>query len=713
MAALIRTATIAGLVVAAVSFPFAAIAGLTAKVGADEVTTSSEQLRDTAPAQVTKVYASDGTTLITQFFEEYRAPVPLAAMALGVRQAIVAAEDARFYDHHGVDLKGVARAFVANRQAGSVSQGASTLTMQYVRNAMRDSARTPDEALAATERTPARKFREIRLAISLEGRLSKDQILERYLNVAYFGHRAYGISAAAEIYFSKRPADLTLAESATLAGLVQAPSSYDPALNPNAAVERRNYVLDRMTELGYVDAPESLVAKGQSLTLKLSNPANDCSSVNSGHNDWGFFCDFFKSWWMRQPVFGTSPEERLDTLRRGGYSVITSLDPKVQAAAREHLVDKEKTTSSFAHGMVTVEPGTGRVTAMAVNRVYSLDQSGNGPSTVTGQSRALGSYPNTVAPLLGGGDLPGYQAGSTFKMFTMLAALEQASPLSTNYFAPRSYRSIYPSGRGEPASCGGRWCPSNASGKMTGKHTMWSGFGQSVNTYFVQVEQKAGADKVVGMAQRLGLQWHTDIDRLQSSPAKAAGWGAFTLGVADTTPLEMASAYATVAADGRYCAPSPIRSITGPGGTAVKGAEPQCRQSVAREVARAAADAARCTTGYKSTLGDCGSWSTAPRVYPLVGRPVAGKTGTTDSTRAAWFVGFTPQLAAASFIADPDNPFHRVGDANSWKPVQSVGETLRDALAGTPVVDFTPPPTSLVGPPKPLPAARAGDTSRH
>jgi membrane peptidoglycan carboxypeptidase len=231
---------------------------------------------------------------------------------------------------------------------------------------------------------------------------------------------------------------------------------------------------------------------------------------------------------------------------------------------------------------------------------------------------------------------------------------------------------------------------------MTGVQTMWSGFGMSVNTFFVQLEQAVGAERVVRMAENLGLTWHTDVDRLMASPEKANGWGAFTLGVSDTTPLEMANAYATIAADGVYCEASPVTSITDSSGQPVAAGNPNCRQAVRPEVARAAVDATRCVTGYKAAAGSCGSWSTASGVYPAVGRPVGGKTGTTDETRAAWFVGITPDLAAASFIADPDNPFHVAGDGNSPKPINAVSGLLRRGLAGVPVRDFARP-TALVG----------------
>jgi membrane peptidoglycan carboxypeptidase len=708
-APLVRAGLIVGVVLAAVTYPLAALAGLGAKAGAGLVGRLPTELRVAPQAQTTYVYAADGKTLLTMFYEEHRRYTPIEQISPYIQQAIVAAEDARFFEHHGVDVRGIVRAFVANRAAGGVSQGASTLTMQYVRIALRDGAQTPAEAIAATEQTTQRKIREMRLATRLEEQLSKTQILERYLNAAYFGHRAYGVFAAAQIFFSKAPKDLTLGEAATLAGLVQAPSTYDPAgTDRGPATERRNYVIDRMVGLGYVSPQAAAQAQKQPIRLKLSTPPNDCISVSRKHNSWGFFCDFFKTWWLSQPAFGASVGEREDQLRRGGYRVVTSLDPKVQTLAQRNVLKNLSYKSQYANGAVFVEPGTGQVRAMAVNRVYSLDQRHNGPNTDRAKrGKVPSNYPNTVNPLLGGGDLPGYQAGSTFKLFTLLAALDAGFKMSKSFYAPQRYRSKYLAGPGEPSSCGGRWCPQNASGSMTGRQNMWTGFGKSVNTYFVQLEQAVGADRVVRMAERLGLTWRTDVDKMMASPGRAKTWGAFTLGVADTTPLEMANAYATAAADGKYCEPTPVISITDRDGkpatytpdgarSAVEIAQPRCTQAVSKAAARAAVDAARCVTGYRAARGSCGSWSTGSAAYPMIRRPFAGKTGTTDNTRTAWFIGFTPELAGASFVADPDNPRNAVGDRFYNDPIEVVAHTIRDALAGKPVRHFTPPPASIL-----------------
>jgi membrane peptidoglycan carboxypeptidase len=598
-----------------------------------------------------------------------------------MQQAIVAGEDTRFYQHGGVDPRGVLRALVANGGGGQVSQGASTLTMQYVRNVRKEDPNlNPQERVDATADTLTRKVQEMRYAIALEKRLSKRQILERYLNIAYFGNGAYGISSASHGYFSKSPSELTLAEAGLLAGLVQSPDTNNPVSgNRAAALDRRSYVLDSMVKMKAISPAQAQAAKAETLTLHPRVTPNDCTAVPKEHNDWGFFCDYLTQWWDKQPAFGSNPQERLDALREGGYSIVTSLDPGTQAAALEQSLSVYGYGEGRALPMAVVQPGTGRITAMAVNRHYSLaGNSGNH------------NYPNTTAQLVGGaGGIDGYQAGSTFKMFTMLAALESGRSLSTGFNSPSPFVTRWPaSGAG---TCGGYWCPVNDNPKwMDGNRTMWNGFGRSVNTYFVWLEQEIGPQKAVAMAERLGIRFRADVDT-QMASNRAASWGAFTLGVADTTPLDLANAYATVAADGNYCEPLPVLSITDANGASVPAGRPTCHRVISADVARAATDAARCPVNQQSSYGKCDG-ATAPNAGAIFGpRPLAGKTGSSEHNATETFVGFTPQLAAAGIAANPDNPNDFVGDGVAGNVDTAVARTMAAGLQGQPSRDFLGP----------------------
>lgn len=672
---------LAGLVLAAAALPAALAFG----IGFSNLSTPYSELPNTLrtppTAQRSNLYANDGTTLITSFYQEDRVDVPLHEVAPVMRQAIVAAEDVRFYQHSGVDLRGVARAFTVNKRDGRTRQGASTLTMQYVRNVLSSDPRlTEAQRVAATEVTTVRKLQEMRYALALERELDKEQILTRYLNIAYFGAGAYGIAAASKRYFSRSPADLTLAQAALLAGLVRSPDSDDP-INGDAdsAVARRSYVLERLVESGQVPADVAAAARAEPLQLQPSETPNDCTGVPDAHNDWGFFCDWFTRWWSSHSAFGATADERQRTLRRGGFSIVSSLDPGVQRATTEQVLKIYRPTDAEAVPTAVVQPGTGRVLAMSVNRAYSVQDNPVGQK----------NRPNTVNQLVaGGGAIEGYQGGSTFKLFTMLAALESGLPLSTDFVAPTQLLTRFPV-TGE-ASCDGHWCPTNASpASMDGPRTMWSAFGRSVNTYFAWLTEKVGADRVVEMAERLGIVLRADSDaKLARYGAK--NWGPFTLGVAATTPLDLATAYATVAAEGTWCAPLPVVSITDSGGRPVDAAKPDCRQVLDPDVARAATDAARCPVGDQSMYGRCDG-ATAPGLRAKLGRPVAGKTGSSERYETETVVAFTPQLAIASMAANPDDPRIAVGQAVQARMVDAVGEVLAVALRDQPIRDFVPP----------------------
>src|SRR5436305_4589001 len=377
-----------------------------------------------------------------------------------MQQAMVAAEDTRFYQHGGVHRRGVARAFVANQSAGGTSQGASTLTMQYVREAISYSATSPQEVVDATSDTPVRKIREMRYALALEKQLTKQQILNRYLNIASFGGGAWGVYAASQVFFRKVPTDLTIGEAALLAGLVQAPTTYSPltADGLKRALERRNnYVLPSMVKMKYITEAQKNEAIKAPLNIVGKPTPNGCTQVPN--NSWGFFCDYLYRWWLQQPAFGADPYERENRLKAGGYKIVTSLDVNAQASAMKNITSQRNIGSSDALMLAGVEPNTGRIQLMAVNRTYSNDQNGNGKNTDPAKQRAgvPGNYPKTTLPLLSEG---GYQFGSTFKMFTMLAALSRGMPLATTINTTNPYVSPIYTVDG-PAACPGthKYCP--------------------------------------------------------------------------------------------------------------------------------------------------------------------------------------------------------------------------------------------------------------
>ncbi len=695
---------LAGLVLALAALPGGLLGGFAARAALGAYADLPDALRTPVQPQRSYLYANDGTTLITTFYDVNRTDVSLDEIAPVMRQAIIAAEDRRFYSHGGADLRGIARALVANVKGGGTEQGGSTLTMQYVRNVLKtDPNRTPEERQAATEQTVGRKLQEIRYANALEQSLSKDEILNRYLNIAYFGSGAYGVAAAGQRYFGKAPADLTLGEAALLAGLVQSPDAYSPIDgDKDQALARRGYVLDAMAETGAITPQQAAAAKTEPLTLRPTAQPNGCTATAQGHDDWGFFCDYLRRWWLTQPAFGSTPEEREQALRRGGYRVVTTLDPEIQQTAQEQATKVYGYGNKRALPIAAVEPGTGRVLAMAVNRHYSLDANPDGQA----------NHPNTVNPLISGGaSVDGYQAGSTFKMFTMLAALEAGKPLSTGFDAPSRLPTRYASD--DEGNCDGTWCPANANPQwMDGYRMMWDGFGRSVNTYFVWLAEQVGEDKVVEMAQRLGITFRADSDAAFARD-NAANWGAFTLGVAATTPLDLANAYATVAAEGTYCTPLPVVSVTAPDGGAVDVAQPSCKRVLEPDVARAATDAARCPVGQQSAFDQCNG-GTATAVDRIVGRPVAGKTGSSERNATETFVGYTPQVAVAGIAANPDDVTDLVGSAVQAKVIDAVARTIKTALAGKPVADFTSPSRALVGDPqRPQPPRRTEPDRRE
>jgi membrane peptidoglycan carboxypeptidase len=695
---------LAGVAVAAAVFPVAALAGLLAREGVERFDELPQELTVLDAPQVTYLYASDGTTQLTAMYDENRRNISLDEIPQVMIDAVLSAEDRNFYEHIGVDIRGIARAFVANLDAGETTQGASTVTQQFVRLALTYFADHPQEIVEATEETNARKIREARLAMAVEKQMSKDEILERYLNLAYYGEGAYGIFAASQVYFGKRPMDLEVHEAALLAGIIKAPSDFSPASESRvpAATERRDWVIDQMAEVGVITPAEAAEAKAIPVEARAERQPNEC--VSTAENHWGFFCDFFFRWWMEQEAFGATPWERERRLKGGGYHIVTTIDIEIQQSMKDHVETYLPTAGDQPHALMlaAIEPGTGKVRGMATNRNFSLDEADNGRHSDPAKRAAglSGTYPNTTNPLIsGGGDIRGYQGGSTAKLYTMIAGLEAGLPLDHTIRSPHRVTTRFPVEPGESSSaCGNRWCPANYSTAVAGIYNMWTGFSASINTYFAQLIQAVGADAVVDAAERMGVKFRDPSDARLAETTTPLGWGAFTLGVAATTPLDLANSYATVSAEGIHCEPIPVEEIRTAGGSSLDLARPDCRRALQRDVALAAVDAGRCVVSTRSHFDECRAAGTArfvpaaafPATTGVIAQPVWGKTGTSDGERTYSFVLSTKQLTIAGQMADPDyaETTERMS-SNLVRP--AVTYSLRDAMAGKESQDWARP----------------------
>jgi membrane peptidoglycan carboxypeptidase len=606
----------AGILAALLMLPIACTAGVGARDSAEWFQAMPSELSTPPLAQRSRILAADGSLLATFYFEN-RVEVRLDQVAPAARQAVLAIEDSRFYEHGALDAKGTVRALVNNVQSGSVTQGGSGLTQQYVKNVLFESAETDAQRKAALEVSPARKLRELRYAMALEKVLSKDEILRRYLNIAYFGDGAYGIEAAARRYFGKPAARLTLAQAATLAGVVRYPYAYNPRLHPGAARKRRDTVLDRMVELGWVRPAAARAAARQPLGLRVHDTPNGCVTSKAP-----YFCDYVQREILGNSVFGRTQGERLRLLQRGGLTIRTTLDWRAQRAA-QRAVDRHvppRNSARKAAAEALVEPGTGEIKGMVIDRKL-------GPDKQRGKT-----WINFAADQSHGSSI-GMPSGSTFKVFTLAAALNEGLPFGERLMAPREY---VPTGFRD---CSGDSVNSTTSlgnaadGEGGKKFSILTGTHHSVNTFFLALEKKVGLCDTVRMAERLGMR------QANGKPLKQVP--SLTLGSNDVSPVRMAAAYAAFAARGTYCSPIATESITDAAGKSLRVPGADCRQAVRKGVADAVSHVLRgvLTEGTGAGLG--------------IGRPAAAKTGTADEYRAAWFAGYTPDLAAAVWVGDP------------------------------------------------------------
>jgi membrane peptidoglycan carboxypeptidase len=608
------TAAFMGTLAASLTVPLIGAGAITLREASDYWDHLPSELPTQPLPQRSVILAADGSK-IAEFYSENRVLVPLSEVPDVVKDALISIEDSRFYEHAGVDVRGTTRALLSNLTSDS-TQGGSTLTQQYVKQVLADAATSKKELEAVTSRTSyMRKLREAKLARSLEDRLTKDQILEGYLNIAYFGDGAYGIGTAARHYFDKEVGDLSLAQAALLAGLVKNPTGYDPTDYKSEAIERRNIVLFRMHQLGKISDTEYNRAKNAPLRLRITTPANGCHA-----SKYPFFCQYVKQQLENDPVFGETAEARQQRLFRGGMVIRTTLNPRKQDIAQRAVDTSLGRDNRVAAAAVTVKPGTGEVVSMATNRTFGRSKPGRFDKT------------ELILPVL-----PAFQPGSNFKPFTLAAALVEGFDPETVVYAPPVYA---PSGMNYPSS-GFQNSGSSASGNFNAAQAIW----RSSNTWFVKLEEQVGVLNVADMAERLGI---TTLPR-EGAGAITPRDASLTLGAYEVSPLEMAGAYATFAARGVHCTPVVISSVTGPDGNPINVPDADCHEAIPPSVADTIANI------MQGTIDGPDPYRTGKEMS--FGRPAAGKTGTTQNNAAVWFSGYTPQFATSVAVMDPRGGF--------------------------------------------------------
>lgn len=670
---------LAGVLLAGLVLPFAAGVGMAARDSAESFQDIEVRELEIRPLPGrTQMQAVDGSAIAT-FYQENREEVRLDQIAPVMQQALIAIEDRRFYEHGPVDLRSVLRAVMTNLEEGGVEEGASTLTMQYARNLLIQNAETPEEQAAARAPSAERKLDEIKYAIALEETYSKDEILLGYLNTVYFGNRSYGIETAARNYFSVSAAQLSLPQAAMLAGLVQSPVAGDPTRNMNLATDRRNEVLDAMAASGAVTPEEVEAAKATPIQLALATSANGCPSSAAP-----FFCDYAYRWLLQRPELGETVEERDALLQSGRLTVRTTMDPVAQGTSQAAISARIEATNPVVGAQAMVEPGTGKVLALATSRGF-------------GESEDLSKTTVNYAVPQQYGESRGFQAGSTFKIFTLTAAMEQGVSLYTRFPGVQTaYDGFTECGSGRPYA--EPYEPANST-SSSGNPTILEATARSVNSAFVGLEEQISQCTASEMAVRLGVQ-RADGNPLTTHPS-------FTLGVDEVAPLSMAEAVATLAARGNHCEPYPITEVLDRNGEVLLAPQPTCAQVLDPKWADAA------TFALQGVMAAGGTGAAV-----ALDRPSAGKTGTTNSNVAVWFVGYTPNLASAVYVGNPDSSMYPLDNVTiggrfydtvfgSSLPGPIWQESMSAALVGKPVVAFNPPPQeSLQGRPVQVPDVR-------
>jgi penicillin-binding protein 1A len=648
--ALAERLVLIALVIGATGILFGVLLVPTAVVASDTLDFVAGDLLDVgplpeaeAPPENSFIYAADGSLLAEINFNENREPASLEQIPDVIEQAVIATEDAEFYDHHGINVQAIMRAGLSNLEAGSIQGGGSTITQQYVKNAFL--------ADRATEQSLDRKIVEAVWAVELEKRLDKDEILERYLNRIYFGSGAYGVAAAADRYFSVPLKDLTLPQAATLAGTIRNPNQNNPLDNPQAAKARRDIVLRQMAAEGFITEQQKNVAQATPLETKPAEipPPNE---------------PFWVEWITRQltnenvaeaigpgateplELMGEDAESRIATVFQGGLRIHTTLDPEFQQLAEQAIMSRltyeDEPPAEVAQepmgGIVSIEPGSGAVRTMALGPDTFGSCAEEQQWAGVAEDGQLLCTKTKVNPLVPGGGGSGRQPGSSFKPYVAAAALESGIPPGWTVDATEGQEI-----EGCVRENGEPWEPGNTGG--SGPTDMYAGVKGSVNVFFAKLIAEIGPTTAADMATRLGLREWGEYHANTDPPYKFIGCS-LGLGATDVTPFEMANAYATIANRGEYCAPFAIQRIETADGRVLYEHTNDCERVVGEDVMDRLIDIMQ---------GPVTPGGTASDLQARMGAyPVRGKTGTTNDSRDAWFMGYIKQLATAAWIGYPN-----------------------------------------------------------
>jgi membrane peptidoglycan carboxypeptidase len=638
VARLVVAAVGAGLLLGAVLVPLVGTAGIAVRNAANTFNNLSVPSLGQIPSRSTILDANGNVIAYYYPGGIFRDPVTYDQIAPVMRNAIVAIEDNRFWLHGAFDLRGTIRAFV-NDASGNPTQGGSTLAQQYVKNALVLTASTKSGQAAAIEDTSSRKIRELKIAANVEHEMTKQQLLAAYLNVAFFNNNAYGIQVAAERYFSVSAADLNLQQSAMLAGLVENPDAFNPLTDPTDATTRRNTVLAAMAASDYITTAQANAAAKEPLGLNPSQtPLEEGCTASSAANE-AYFCDYVLAALRTDKAYAKAYQQLTST---GGLTIYTTLDPQDQQSAQNAVTWVAPAGNGFYNpgnnvdAEVLIQPGTGDVRAIAVNRPYG---------TGSGQN----SVDYAVNSQYDGGS--GVQTGSSSKLFTLVTALKQGVPFgySQTVTSPETVTG-YTDCQGNPA---GTFAVNNAEGNTTKPEafTLYNGTTQSINVFYAHLEQKVGLCDVVQTAASMGLTYANGVSLLKADPALGQGVSAdnipsFTLGAVPVSPMGMAAAYATVASNGIYCSPVAITKITSSAGVSLPVLGAGCHRVLSTDVADAA----------NYILQGVLTASNATADGRGINVPAAAKTGTANGGFYAAFAGYTPRLVGYVSVFNPTNP---------------------------------------------------------